>query len=99
MTHTILSDLRYHITSVKFVKNTFDLVVSDGCILQLIIRLDLSDLLSLKSSDLDLDLIASTVLGLDVLRGTEALESTLDHDAHLCAESLSLLHRVGGDDD
>ena len=36
---------------------------------------------------------------LQMLRGADALEPPVDHDAHACAEGLALLHRVGGEHD
>lgn len=50
--------------------------------------------------NLDLNLISSTVLVLDVLDGSEATEDTAsDHDTKLGGKSLTLLHRVSGEDD
>ena len=50
-----------------------------------------------ERSDLELNLVTSSELILDVRGWAEALEFTLHHDAHLGAEGLSLLHRVSRD--
>lgn len=51
-------------------------------------------------SDLDLKLIASGELVLNVLRASEAAEdSTTDHDSHLGRQSLCLFHRMSSQDD
>ena len=50
--------------------------------------------------DLDLNLITSTILVLDVLDSSKASEDTSsDHDTKLGSQGLTLLHRVSGEDD
>ena len=49
-------------------------------------------------SDLELYLVASSKLVLNVGCWPEALELTFDHDAHFGTKSLGLFHGVSGDD-
>jgi hypothetical protein len=46
----------------------------------------------LQDTQLNLNLETFTILTLDVLRRTDTLEITLDHDAKPCGKSLSLFH-------
>lgn len=59
----------------------------------------LSDLLLGARDYFYFHLITLAIFGLDVLGRTDALEVAVDHDAQFRGEGLSLLHRMGSQDD
>ena len=61
--------------------------------------LNRSNFLFIKSSDLELNLKASTIFILDVSSAAETFELTFDHDTHLVAQSFCFFHRVSSQND